>query len=279
MTLNKTRSYRARRRRGNVRRRKRLYRRKIYRQQKQLSRIRTRTFGSHPGTRNNRINVSFHDYHYYNLDLTDTLPASASNSNAVCFRANVIGRPMKNGLATNYCSLYKFVKMNYIKCYFTAFAITYQQQYKPTQPPDADVYAVGVNSFLGQVPFFLTWDIDGFYGTRVTPQKYTDDPHARKLYVGSKKAATFHYHIPVPLRRYLPSQKVVLQPWDSKNFHDCLKDLTGVESFRCPLYFNGGLDDVWTNLHLPSVSHVIPVSIALVLNMYVNCSFIGRNGI
>lgn len=57
----------------------------------------------------------------------------------------------------------------------------------------------GIHSFIGNVPFYLTWDLDGIYQAVVWTDRNEDDRYALALKIGSKKPVMFKYSLIISL--------------------------------------------------------------------------------
>lgn len=86
----------------------------------------------------------------------------------------------------------------------------------------------------GLIPFYLTWDLDGIFQTKVSTDRNEDDRHS-KLMVGSNKTVGFVYRFSQPMRHYVESATILKDLWDTDNMKDCLKKIWGDKApYRVP---------------------------------------------
>ena len=229
------------------------------------------------------VNVSFEDVNYYNLVINKT-DQSASTSNAHFFRDGCKIHPLKNTSAQSHMARFKWIKINHVSWYFKAFIVNYTKSVIVPVPQDKDkargvtklsLPAVSqINSDLGFVPYFLTWDLDGHYQQKVSTERNEDDMHNRKLYIGSKKPVVFKWTVPQQLRRYFNTDDVKGKKWDTDNLKDCFDAFEGGK-YRYPGWFNGTRGQFFDTIPVDTVGGVLPFQIILVSTFYVNCTFKG----
>lgn len=225
------------------------------------------------------VNVSFKDIAIYKLKV-DPADQTASVSNARYFRDGPKLHPLKNSSAQNYFAQYKWCKINHASWYWSGFIMTFDLGFNiQVEQPDKKVVnypsSTSIHNFVGSLPFYLTWDLDGHYQQKVSTECTEDDIHTRTLYLGRKKPVVFKWTVPQQLRRYINSDTIKCKPWDTDNVKDCFNKIDANE-YRYPGWFNGSIGQIFDTLDVAKVGGMYPFEILLYYKYYVNCTFKGH---
>lgn len=134
------------------------------------------------------------------------------------------------------------------------------------------IATVSINSILGNIHFYLTWDLNGCYSNKVSAERNEDDIHTRTLWLGSRKSVVL---VPSALRRYMFSDQFKRKPWNTDNVKDNFVKIDKSEQ-RCPGWFNGSVDEILDHLIVEKVTNKYPFQTMSIQKCYVNFTFEGH---
>lgn len=115
--------------------------------------------------RKDNLKVSFRDINYYNLDFYKHVTGyTGSTGSAKFFRDCCKLHAIKNAEATNYFTIYRWVKWNYVSYYFCAYLVNYNYNSSHDSGRAGTIFcSTDVNSTLGSALIYLHWYLDDIY--------------------------------------------------------------------------------------------------------------------
>lgn len=169
---------------------------------------------------------------------------------------------------------YQYVKLNYIVFKLTSIAhIGFDREYK-----DAGIetpFALGVNTISGDIPIYVTWDLESRIDINKTEDSIPQYEYTKKMSPCDKKPVTLMYHVPVPWRQFYMTANFRSTPY-KQSVRAFMESLSGVRNLRCPTKVYMTVKDFWKRM-LP---YKINVGANLISNIqgyvYAGWTFRGR---
>nr|QTE03406.1 MAG: putative capsid protein [Periparus ater CRESS-DNA-virus sp.] len=229
--------------------------------------------------RNDLVKMTFRSTEYFNLQVHAdgyVLPAKGTESDAENFRSGFKTSALKSTTFFNYCTMYRWCKINSVSVYWKAYLVASDMVYKNDK---GENYTAGIHEVSQRIPFRMIWDLDSSVPETIDPGLFEHNLHTRNIPCNGGKAGVFKYKMPSVMRQFVSAKDVRTINWDSDNFSDCIKKLNFTSTkIRVPNWFGGTVDKLLYFLNAPhNDKFEYPMKIVLCANVYANCTFKGLN--